>query len=286
MTNSAQVAPTQNSLPLGRRIEHIGRIILGILLIVTFISPLVWAAVNSISPNPGTAQTEGYGLNNYQTLVNYNLGIWTYLRNSLIVSLVAVVATVIATATGGYAFARFRFKGRNFAFMLVLSVMMVPYAALLIPLLVWMKQMGMQNSLIGVGLVLGLFQLPFGTFMMRNAFAAIPRELEEAALIDGCSSLSAFVRVLLPAVRPSMVSVGLLTFLFAWNDFMVSLYLLGSEKAPLPLAMVNMRQQVMGVIDYGLTTAGVVVLTLPAIFLFLSLQRYYVKGFTSGAVKG
>ena len=91
---------------------------------------------------------------------------------------------------------------------------------------------------------------------------------------------------MLPAVRPSIVSVGLLTFLWAWNDFIVSLYLLSSDNAPLPLAMVNMRQQAMGVIDYGLTTAGVVVLTIPAVILFLSLQKYYVKGFSAGAVKG
>ena len=91
---------------------------------------------------------------------------------------------------------------------------------------------------------------------------------------------------MLPSVRPGLVTVGLFTFLAAWNDFMVSLYLLSTEKAPLPLALVNMRQQTMGVIDYGSTTAGVVVLTLPAVVLFLALQRYYIQGFTSGAVKG
>lgn len=163
---------------------------------------------------------------------------------------------------------------------------MVPYAALLIPLLVWMKQLHLQNSLIGVALVLTLFQLPFSIFMMRNSFAAIPRELEEAAYMDGCGSFAAFLRVMLPSVRPGLVTVGLFTFLAAWNDFMVSLYLLSTEKAPLPLALVNMRQQTMGVIDYGSTTAGVVVLTLPAVVLFLALQRYYIQGFTSGAVKG
>lgn len=259
---------------------------LTVLLILTFIAPLAWAFYNSVAPNSATAQSNGFGFGNFAALASYGSGIGRYLFNSAVVSLVAVVATLIATTTGGYAFARFNFKGRNISFMLVLSVMMVPYAALLIPLLVWMKDIHLQNSLIGVGLVLALFQLPFGTFMMRNAFSAIPREMEEAALIDGCSPFRAFMQVLVPSVRPSLISVGLLTFLFAWNDFMVSLYLLSSDNSPLPLAMVNMRQQVMGVIDYGLTTAGVVVLTIPAMILFLSLQKYYVKGFTSGAVKG
>jgi len=256
------------------------------LLILIFLAPLIWAAYNSVAPHPGTAQVDGFGWANFVTLLNYGQGLWHYVWNSVIVSLTAVLATLIATTTGGYAFARYNFKGRNASFMLVLSVMMVPYAALLIPLIVWMKDIHMQNSLIGVGLVLALFQLPFGTFMMRNSFASVPREIEEAAYIDGCSPLRAFWGVLIPAVRPALVSVGLLTFLFAWNDFMVSLYLLSTENAPLPLAMVNMRQQVMGVIDYGVTTAGVVVLTIPAMILFLALQKYYVKGFTSGAVKG
>lgn len=122
--------------------------------------------------------------------------------------------------------------------------------------------------------------------MMRNAFAALPRDLEAAALIDGCSPFKAFTRILLPSVRPSLVTIGLFSYLAAWNDFMVSLYLLGMDHSPLPLALVNMRQQTIGVIDYGLTTAGVVVLTLPAFVLFLALQRYYIQGMTSGAVKG
>jgi len=256
------------------------------ILALGFIAPIIWTVIASVQPSPGTNQTDGFGLGNFLTLIHYGNGLSSYLRNSVIVTLVAVLATLVASATGGYAFARFRFRGKNQLFVLVLSVMMVPYAALLIPLIVWMKTLHLQNSLIGVGLVITLFQLPFGVFMMRNAFAAIPRDLEEAALIDGCSGMGAFWRILLPAVRPSLVTVALISFLAAWNDFMVSLYLVSMDKAPLPLAMVNMRQQTMGVIDYGLTTAGVVVLTIPAAILFIALQKYFVKGFTSGAVKG
>lgn len=255
-------------------------------LAVTFLAPLVWAAISSVSPTPGTSQTHGFGLGNYVALFNYGRGLPAYLLNSLVISVVAIVVTMVCAATGGYAFARFRFRGKNTLFVLVLSVMMVPVAALLIPLIVWMQQIGLQNSLPGVGLVLTLFQLPFGVFLMRNSFAAIPRELEEAAKIDGCSTFGAFLTVMLPTVTPALITVGLFAYLAAWNDFMVSLYLLSMDNAPLPLALVNMRQQTMGVIDYGLTTAGVVVLTLPALILFLALQKYYVKGFTSGAVKG
>lgn len=253
---------------------------------ITFLAPLVWAVISSVSPAPGTSQTSGFGFGNYVALFEYGRGLPVYLLNSLVISLVAIVVTLVCAATGGYAFARFRFRGKNVLFILVLSVMMVPVAALLIPLIVWMQKIGLQNSLPGVGLVLTLFQLPMGVFMMRNSFASVPAELEEAAKLDGCSAFSAFFRVMLPTATPALITVGLFAYLAAWNDFMVALYLLSMDNAPLPLALVNMRQQVMGVIDYGITTAGVVVLTLPALVLFLALQKYYVKGFTSGAVKG
>lgn len=256
------------------------------LLAIGFVAPLVWALVSSVSPQAGTSQTGGYGLGNYVTLFTYGAGLPEYLKNSLVISSVCVLVTLVVATTGGYAFARYRFPFKRVLFVLVLSIMMVPYAALLIPLIVWMKDIGLSNSLAGVGFVLALFQLPFSIFMMRNAFAALPRDLEDAALIDGCSPLTAFVRVMLPSVLPSLVTVGLFSYLAAWNDFMVSLYLLNMDNSPLPLALVNMRQQTIGVIDYGLTTAGVVVLTVPAFILFLALQRYYIQGITSGAVKG
>ena len=255
-------------------------------LALAFLAPLLWAAVSSVSPAPGTSQLHGYGFNNYRTLFDYGLGLPTYLLHSVVISVVAVVVTVAVAASGGYAFARFSFRGRRALFVAVLAIMMVPYAALLLPMVVWTKQLGLQNSLVGTGLVLTLFQLPFGVLVMRNAFASIPKELEEAAAIDGCGAFGTFRRVMAPTVVPSLVTVGLFAYLAAWNDFMVSLYLLSMGNAPLPLALVNMRQQVMGVIDYGVTTAGVVVLPLPALVLFLALQKYYVKGVVSGAVKG
>ena len=140
--------------------------------------------------------------------------------------------------------------------------------------------------LLGVGLVITLFQLPMSTFIMRNAFDAIPKDMEEAAMVDGCNSLQALFKILVPVVKPSMVTVGLLAFLEAWNNFMIPLYLSSSSKSTLPLALVNMRQQTMGVIDYGATEAGVVILLIPCAILFLALQKYYVKGFMAGAVKG
>ncbi|MFC6087755.1 carbohydrate ABC transporter permease [Saccharothrix lopnurensis] len=256
-------------------------------LALLFLFPMVWAAVASVSPQAGTAQAEGWGFANYGTLVDHQAGIWRYLLNSAVVSGLTVVFTLTIALLGGFAFARFDFPGKDLLFLVTLAILMVPYATLLIPLYVLLNELGLQNSLVGLALVLTMFQLPFATFMMRVSFEALPKELEEAAFVDGCGTFAALRRVLLPAVRPGLVTVGLFAFLAAWNDFITPLVLISdSDKVPLPLAVANLRQQVMGVIDYGATEAGVVVLAVPCVFLFLVLQRQYVRGFMSGALKG
>jgi len=256
-------------------------------LALIFLAPLLWTAVASFSPHAGTNQTDGWGFGNYETLTNYQAGVWRYLANSAFVSLLCVALTLLISFFGGYAFARFRFPGKNALFLLTLAILMVPYATLLIPLYVLLNEVGLENSLVGVALVLTMFQLPFSTFLMRISFEAVPRELDEAATVDGCSSFGALWRVLLPAVKPGLVTVGLFAFLAAWNDFFAPLILINdTEKMTLPLAVSNLRGQVQGVVDYGATEAGVVVLALPCMVLFLLLQRHYVRGFMSGALKG
>ena len=256
-------------------------------LAAIFLFPLVWAGLRSVSPQAGTAQTHGWGLGNYRTLTHYQAGIGQYVLNSAIVSGLTVLFTLVISLLGGYAFARFRFPGKNVLFMLTLAILMVPYATLLIPLYVLLNRLGLQNSLLGLALVLTMFQLPFATFMMRISFESVPVELEEAALVDGCGSFKALLWVLLPGVRPGIVTVGLFAFLAAWNDFITPLVLISdSDKLPLPVAVANLRAQVMGIVDYGATEAGVVVLALPCVVLFVLLQRQYVRGFMSGALKG
>ncbi|MFB9377032.1 carbohydrate ABC transporter permease [Kineococcus gynurae] len=256
-------------------------------LALLFVAPLLWAGGASVSPQGGTAQAVGWGFGNYETLAGYQAGLLRYLWNSTYLSLLTVVFTLVVSTLGGYAFAVYRFPGKNVLFLSVLAILMVPYATLLIPLYVLLNQLGLQNSLVGVALVMTMFQLPFATFMMRIAFEAVPRELLESALVDGCNSVTALLRVLLPAVRPGLVTVGLFAFLAAWNDFITPLVLISdTTKQTLPLAVANLRSQVMGVVDYGATEAGVVVLALPCVLLFLLLQRHYVAGFMSGALKG
>jgi multiple sugar transport system permease protein len=209
-------------------------------LVIIFLFPLVWSLVASVSPQGSTGQTNGYGLGNYVTLLNYGAGLGQYVLNSIIVSGLTVLFTLVVSTFGGYAFARFSFPGRDLLFLLTLAILMVPYATLLIPLYVLLNAIGLQNSLIGLSLVLTMFQLPFATFMMRISFESVPRELEESGLVDGCGTFSAFRRILLPLVRAGLVTVGLFAFLASWNDFFAPLILLtGSDHARFRGAVVD-----------------------------------------------
>jgi multiple sugar transport system permease protein len=260
-------------------------------LAIIFLFPLIWSAISSVSPSPGSNQLYGYGLGNYSTLADATPGLPTWILNSAAISIMTVSFVLAVSLLGGYAFAKFSFPGKNVMFLATLAILMVPYATLLIPLFIlhnYLRDVPVLGwNLVWLALVLGMFQLPFATYMMRISFESVPRELEEAALVDGGGTFAAFRHVLMPLVRPGIVTVGLFAFLAAWNDFFGALVLINSSsEQPLPLALVNLRQQTMGAVDFGSTEAGVVAMAIPCLVLFLLLQRYYVQGFMSGAIKG
>ena len=264
-------------------------------LAILFFFPIVWSAVASVSPSAGSGQVFGYGLGNYRTLYDFGAGLPTFFLNSAAISIMTVCFVLAVSLLGGYAFAKFSFPGKNLIFLATLAILMVPYATLLIPLYLlhnFARTVPILDAianlnLVWLALVLGLFQLPFATYMMRISFESVPRELEEAALVDGSGTFGVFRHILLPAVRPGIVTVGLFAFLAAWNDFIAPLILINSpSEQPLSLALVNLRQQTMGAVDFGSTESGVVVMAIPCLILFLLLQRYYVRGFMSGALKG
>jgi multiple sugar transport system permease protein len=256
-------------------------------LVILFLFPLAWALISSFSAQAGSAQAIGYGFANYERLFHFQEGLPRYFLNSVIIAVLTVIFTITVSTLGGYAFARFSFPGKNILFLLTLAILMVPYATLLIPLYVLLRQLGLANSLLGLSLVLAVYQLPFATFMMRISFETVPTELEESALVDGANSFDVLRSIMLPAVVPGLITVVLFAFLAAWNDFFAPLILISDpSQSPLPLAIAVLRQQTMGVIDYGATEAGVVVMAVPCILIFVLLQRYYMRGFMSGAVKG
>ena len=251
-------------------------------LAILFLFPLLWSGFASLSNG------SGFGLENYERLFTSDNGIRPYhVINSVVVCLLTVGGTLFVSVLGGYAFGRFNFYGKEILFLLTLAILMVPYATILIALYVMLGWIGLEDSLLGLSMVLIMFQLPFSLFMMRNSFEAVPKELEESALIDGCNSLTVLLRVMLHAVRPGLVTVGLFAFLVSWNEFFAPLILLNStDQFTLTLAVVNMRTASHGAIDYAALEAGVMFMAVPCVLLFLFLQRSYVRGFMSGALKG
>lgn len=251
-------------------------------LSILFLFPLLWSGWASVRNG------SGFGLENYGRLFTSDNGIRPYhVVNTLLVCAMTVGLTLLVSTLGGYAFGRFAFPGREALFLLTLAILMVPYATILIALYVLLGWLGLQDSLFGLSLVLTMFQLPFSIFMMRNSFEAVPRELEESALVDGCNSVSVLTRIMLPAVRPGLITVTLFAFLASWSEFFAPLILLNSaNQFTLTLAVVNMRTASLGSIDYGALEAGVVFMAVPCLVLFLVMQRSYVRGFMSGALKG
>jgi multiple sugar transport system permease protein len=259
-----------------------GYYVTGGALAILFLFPLVWSGWASVRTD------SGFGLENYDRLFTADNGIRPeHVFNSVAVCVLTVGGTLLVSILGGYAFGRFRFPGRDALFLLTLAILMVPYATILIALYVLLGWIGLEDSLVGLSLVLIMFQLPFSIFMMRNSFEAIPDELEESALVDGCTSFTALVRIMLHAVRPGLVTVALFAFLTSWSEFFAPLILLNStDRFTLPLAVVNMRTASHGSIDYAALEAGVVFMAVPCLLLFLFMQRSYVRGFMSGALKG
>jgi multiple sugar transport system permease protein len=262
-------------------------------LAVAFLFPLVWALLNSVKTRdeanrqPPTWFPHSLSLANYKGLASFGEGLGTYLFNSIALSLLTVVGTVVVCVLGGYGFARFTFFGKTPLFGVTLAILMVPYATILLPLYIVLGRLGLQNSLIGLSLVLVMFQLPFGIYMMRNSFEAVPRELEEAALVDGCSNLGALRHVSLRIVLPGVITVALFAFLTSWNEFLAPLIFLNDgSKYTLPIMLFNIRSGAYGNVDYGALQAGVIVAMIPCLVLYLALQRFYVSGIAAGALRG
>jgi multiple sugar transport system permease protein len=261
-------------------------------LAIIFLAPIVWTIVTSLKPpaeasaSPPTFLPSVLSLGNYQHLAAFGDGISIYTFNSAAVALGTVICTIILSTLGGYGFSRFHFPGKDALFVTILATLMIPFQSILIPLFLVLHTLQLQNTLLGLMLVYTTFQLPFGVFVMRNAFDSVPREIEEAGLIDGCSSWSILYRVMLTIVMPGVITVGLFAFFNSWNEFLAALiFMTDSSKFTLPVMLLNASSGQYGSIDWGMIQSGITISMLPCLVLFLLLQRYYVSGLAAGAVK-
>jgi multiple sugar transport system permease protein len=250
--------------------------------------PLLWM-VSASFMQPGQASALPPPLwPAHATLRNYDelflrAGMGGYLLNSLLVSTTITVLSLTFNLMAGYAFAKLRFAGRDRLFKVLLGMLIIPAQVAMLPLFLMLKYIGLVNSYGGV--IVPAMATAFGIFLVRQYARGIPDELMEAARIDGASELHIFVRIVLPLLRPIMVTLAIFIFLTAWNDFMWPLIVLtGQEHYTLPLGLASLSRE--HAQDSELMMAGSVITVLPVLVLFLALQRYYLEGLLLGSVKG
>ena len=224
------------------------------------------------------------------TWENYT-GLWLntrfplWLRNSLITAVVVTAVTTVIATLSGYAVARLRFPGREWVASLILILYLVPPALLFIPLYRVLAELGATNSLASLFLSYPTFTVPFCTWLLIGFFKALPKELEEAALVDGASRTSALLRVLLPLAAPGIVASAIFAFTLSWNEFLYALIFIQDEKSI--TVPVGLNLLIYGdVFHWGELMAASVITTLPVVILYMFIHRWMVEGLAAGAVKG
>jgi N,N'-diacetylchitobiose transport system permease protein len=206
------------------------------------------------------------------------------LRNSLIITASSVIAALVVGFLGALAVARFRFYGRRALILLVLMVQMVPLIALLVPLFLMMNGLQLRDTLPGVILIYVVLLLPYTVWTLRGFIANVPRELDEAALMDGCSRWQTFTLIILPLIGPGLVATSIYGFIQAWNEFIIINTLNSQENQNLMSWLLNNQTQRQTF--WGPLMAGAIITSLPVVIFFLAIQRNIAAGLTAGAVKG
>jgi multiple sugar transport system permease protein len=264
-----------------------------IALCTIMLLPLVLSILASVKSTqeaaalPPTYIPSGLSLDSYERLWNYQIGLPTYLANSFGTAFLTIAFTLILNIPAAYALARFPIPGKEFLFVLLLLALIVPYQALLTPIFLMFAQLKLTNSLVGLAILHTAIQLPFSLYILRNNFSAVPRELEEAAIMDGAGSWQVLIRIFIPSVVPAIITVTLFAFITSWNEFLGALVMMNkSSSFTLPVVLAAARTETsLGGTDWGMLQAGVTISIVPCIVVYLLLQKYYVSGLLSGAVK-
>jgi multiple sugar transport system permease protein len=272
---------------IGRRGEAwlVNGALLGASLVALF--PLLWMVSVALMA-PGEASTSPPLVPAHPTLAGYRelferADMGRSLVNSLGLALGATALSLAFNVAAGYAFAKLRFAGRELVWRLLLGLMLIPSQVAMIPLFLMLKQVGLVNSYVGV--LIPTAANVFGIFLVRQYARGIPDELLEAARVDGASELRIFRSIVLPALRPILVTLAIFAFLGSWNDFLWPLIVLTDDaKQTLPVALASLVRE--HAQDTELMMAGAVVTIVPVLAVFLALQRHYISGLLAGSVKG
>lgn len=256
---------------------------------VTIVVPIVFAflggfrSTGALRADP-IALPDPWLVSNYTDILQGGL-FWDSLWNSVVIAVITVVVVVGVSALAAYVFARFAFPGRELLFTLFALGLLFPAAAAILPLYVLLRSVGLLSNPLGVALPQAAFGIPLTIIILRPFFASLPRELEDAAAIDGCGRFGFFWRILLPLSRPALATVGILALVGSWNAFLLPLLILGgTDSWTLPLGVMNFSQQ------YSQDLARILAFTslsmIPALLFYVVAERQLIGGLTSGAIKG
>ena len=271
-----------------RRAAHAA--IYAILIVVTLIMlfPVAWMLTVSVRPNVEVMKIPPDWIPAVFTLDAYVkvLSSGRYLRtfaNTYFVALAVTLLSLFIGAMAAYALARFRFRGQRVVLMFLITTQMFPLVLLCIPYFRMVVKIGLYDTLISLIVVYVTFTLPFCVLMLRSYFAQIPKDMEEAAMVDGCSRVGAIVRTLLPMSYPALIGAGLYTFLLAWNEFLFAVVLIEAwDKRVITMAVYSLLAEF--VTEWSMMMAFSVLASAPLVIAFIFLQRYMVRGMTAGAI--
>ncbi|MDI6802795.1 MAG: carbohydrate ABC transporter permease [Bacteroidota bacterium] len=261
--------------------------ILVVILAVATLTPLLWMLSASVMPT-GQASTyppkffsESVTLDHYALLFT-RLDVLRYVINSFLISTAVTFISLLFNSMAGYAFAKYRFPGRNRLFKLLISTMVIPAQVTMLPLFLMLNKMGLINTYLGV-IIPGMASI-FGIFLIRQYALSIPDSLIDAARIDGASDFRIYRSIILPLCKPILITLAIFTFMGTWNDFLWPLIVMTDDSMyTLPVALANLAGE--HVQDTELMMAGSVITIMPVMVLFLALQKYYISGLMAGAVK-
>ncbi|NTE87825.1 carbohydrate ABC transporter permease [Agrobacterium rubi] len=261
-----------------------------LLYIVFALFPLFWLLKVSVTPNDllyseGVRMWPSHATLDHYRYVIENSAFPTFFKNSVIVAGSTAFAVTILSSLAGYALSRFRFRGKYWIIGLMLVTQMFPLVMLVAPIFKMLSPLGLTNSLTGLVIVYTAFNVPFATFLMQSFFDGIPKDLEEAAMIDGASRFTAFRQIILPLTLPGIAATLGFVFTAAWSELLFALMLIsGNESATFPVGLLTFVSKFS--VDFGQMMAAGVLALIPACLFFLLIQRYLVQGLTAGAVKG
>ena len=257
---------------------------------VVIIYPLIWTVGASLNPGSSLLNTsiipENFSFIHYQELFDGNVNYLTWYWNSMKISFLTMVLTLISVSFTAYAFSRFRFRGRQNGLMLFLLLQMVPQFSALIAIFVLAQMLGLVNSHLALVLVYVGGMIPMNTYLMKGYLDAIPKDLDESARMDGAGNFRIFIEIIMPLSKPIIAVVALFSFTGPLGDFILASTILRTpDQFTLPIGLYNLVAQKMGA-SYTTYAAGAVLIAVPVAILYLSLQKYFVSGLTAGGTKG